>query len=71
VESAGKHSTSDVLFRDWIEVVLELSRRSEEQWKESYRFPDTVMELTFVFLCVTFRGSPSFRSVLTTQTDTL
>ncbi len=53
------------------EVESELSGRSKHQWKESYRIVDAVVELTFVFLLVTFRGSPSLRSshVLTKDTD--
>jgi len=71
VQPVAKHSTSDVLFRDWIEVAWELPGRSEQQCIEHYRLADTVVTLTFVFLCVTFRGSPFFRSslVLTKVTD--
>jgi hypothetical protein len=41
------------------------------QCKERYRFTDTVVELTFVFIRVIFLGSPVFRSslVLTKVTD--
>jgi hypothetical protein len=71
LQSVTKHSTSDVLFRDWSEVELELSGRSEQQCKERYRLAQSVVELTFVLLCVTFRGSPFLRSshVLTKETD--
>ena len=66
-----KHSTSDVLFRDWREVAWELPGRSAQQCKERYKLADTVVELTFIFLRVTFRGSPFLRSshVLTKDAD--
>ena len=71
VQAVAKHSTSDVLFRDWREVAWELPGRSEQQCKERYRLADTVVELTFIFLRVTFRGSPFLRSshVLTKDAD--
>jgi hypothetical protein len=71
VQTVAKNSTSDVLGRDWSEVTSELPGRSKEQCKESYRFADTVTELTFVFIRVIFLGSPAFRSslVLTKVTD--
>jgi hypothetical protein len=71
VQAVAKYSTSNVLRRDWIEVVWELSGCSEQQCKERYSLPDTVVQLTFVFLRVIFRGSPAFRSshVLTKDTD--
>ncbi len=53
-----KYSTSDVLGRDWSEVASDLPGCSELQGKERYRLTDTVVELTFVFLRVTFLGSP-------------
>jgi hypothetical protein len=45
----------------------------KQQWKGRYRLADTVMELTFVFLRVTFRRSPGFRSslVLTNVIDSV
>ena len=58
VQAVAKHSTSDILFRDWREVAWELPGRSAQQCKERYRLADTVVELTFVFLRVIFRGSP-------------
>ena len=58
MQVVAKHSTSDVLGRDWSEVASELPGRSNHQCKERYRLADTVVELTFVFLRVTFRGSP-------------
>jgi hypothetical protein len=61
VKVVPKHSTSDVLFPDWSEVVSELPGRSKQQCKERYRLADTVVELTFVFLRVTFRDSLSCR----------
>ena len=69
--AVAKHSTSDVLGRDWHEVAWELPGRSAQQCKERYRLPDTVVQLTFVFLRVIFRGSPAFRSshVLTKDSD--
>ena len=71
VQAVAKHSTSDVLFRDWREVAWELPGRSEQQCKERYRLAQSVVELTFVFLRVIFRGSPSLRSshVLTNDAD--
>ncbi len=71
METVGKHRTSDVHFTDWNEVATGLSVHSKHQWKECYSLPDTVVELTFVFLRVTFRGSPFLRSslVLTKDTD--
>jgi hypothetical protein len=73
VQAVSKYSTSDVLFPDWNEVVSELSGRSKQQCKERYRLADTVVELTFAFLCVTFRGSPFLRSshVLTKDADSV
>ena len=62
VQAVAKHSTSDVLGRDWREVAWELPGRSAQQCKERYRLADTVVELTFVFMRVTFRGSPFLRS---------
>ena len=71
VQAVAKHSTSDVLFPVWSEVASELPGRSKQQCKERYRLADTVVELTFVFLRVTFRGSPFLRSshVLTKDAD--
>ena len=40
-----------------------------KEWKECYRITDTVVELTFVFLCVTFRGSPDTKTTTTGVTD--
>ena len=73
VQPVAKHSTSDVLGRDWRVVPWELAGRSEQQCKERYRLAQSVMELTFVFLRVIFRGSPSLRSlpVLTKVTDSV
>jgi hypothetical protein len=36
-------------------------RAFEQQCIEFYKLADTVVTLTFVFLCVIFRGSPSLR----------
>ncbi len=71
VQAVAKYSTSDVLGRHWSEVASELPGRSKQQCKERYRLADTVAELTFVFLRVTFRGSPFLRSshVLTKDAD--
>ena len=71
VQAVAKHSTSDVLGRDWREVAWELPGRSEQQCKERYHLANTVVELTFVFLRVTFRGSPFLPSshVLTKDED--
>ena len=72
VQAVAKYSTWDVLGRDWSEVAWELPGRSEQQCKERYSLADTVVQLTFVFLRVIFRGSPgSFKSshVLTKDAD--
>jgi len=71
VQAVAKHSTSEAIFRDWSEVAWELPGRSEQQCKERYRLAQSVVELTFVFLRVTFRGSPFLRSshVLTKDAD--
>jgi hypothetical protein len=72
VQTVAKYSTWDVLSRDWSEVAWELPGRSEQQCKERYSLADTVVQLTFVFLRVIFRGSPgAFRSshVLTKNAD--
>ena len=61
IQAVATYSTPDVLGRDWTEVAWELPGRSEQQCKERYRLADTVVQLTFVFLRVTFRGSPSLR----------
>ncbi len=72
VQAVAKYSTWDVLSRDWSEVAWELPGRSEQQCKERYSLADTVVQLTFVFLRVIFRGSPgSFKSshVITKDAD--
>ncbi len=73
VQVVGKYCTSDVLGLDWTEVASKLPGRSKHQWKEGYRFVDTVVELTFVFISVIFLGSPDFRSsfVFTKVTDSV
>ncbi len=43
VQVVAKHSTTDVLFRDWIEVELEPPGRSEQQCKERYRLAQSVV----------------------------
>ena len=55
VQAVAKYTTFDVLFHDWNEVALEFPGRLSEEWKEDYWIADTVVELTFVFLSVTFR----------------
>ena len=57
VQAVAKHSTSDVLGRDWRVVAWELPGRSAQQCKERYRLAQSVVDLTFVFLRVIFRGS--------------
>ena len=71
MEAAGNYSTSDVLFRDWSEVVSEFPGQLTQKCKDRYRLADTVVELTFVFLRVIFHGSPFLRSsyVLTKDED--
>ena len=61
LEDVVKYSGSDVLGRDWRGVVSQLSEHLSQEVKEDYRITDTVSQLTFVFLSVTFRGSPFFR----------
>ncbi len=71
VQTVAKDSTSEALFRDWSEVAWELPGRSEQQCIGRYKLADTVVTLTFVFLRVIFRTSPSSRSshVLTNDAD--
>ena len=71
VRAVAKNSTSDVLGLDWRVVAWDLPRRTAQQCKECYRLAQSVVELTFVFLRVIFRSSPSLRSshVLTKVTD--
>ncbi len=59
VQAVAKYSTSNILGRDWREVASELSGSLPQQCEESYRITDTVVELTSVFLRVTFRDSLS------------
>jgi hypothetical protein len=44
VQAVAKHSTSDVLGRDWSEVASELPGHSKQQCKERYRLADNVVE---------------------------
>ena len=60
MQAVAKHSTSDVLFRDWREVAWELPGRSAQQCKERYKLANTVVELTFVFLRVAFVAPLSY-----------
>jgi len=69
VLTVAKYSTSDVLFRDWSEVALELPGRLPHQCKKRYRLPNTMVELIFLFLRGTFRGSPFLRSALVLTKD--
>jgi hypothetical protein len=71
VQSVGKCSTSDILGRDWMEVSWEMSGSLPQQCQENYRIVHILEDLTFVFLRVTFRGSPFLRSshVLTKVAD--
>ena len=71
MQAVAKHSTSDVLGRSWREVAWELPGRSAQQCKECYHLADTIVDLTFVFLRVIFRGSPFLPSshVLTKDED--
>jgi hypothetical protein len=50
VQAVAKHSTSDVLGRDWSDVAWALPGRLQQQYKERYRLADTVAALTLVFL---------------------
>ena len=58
VQVVPKYSTSNISGRDWIEVASQIPGRLSQQCQECYRIPDILAELTFVFLCVTFRDSP-------------
>ena len=58
VQAVAKYSTSNIVGRDWIEVASEMPGRLPQQCQERYRLADILAELTFVFLRVTFRGSP-------------
>jgi hypothetical protein len=62
VQAVAKYSTNDVLGHDWREVASEVPGFLPQQCKDRYRLTDSVEELTFVFLCVTFRVSPFLRS---------
>ena len=55
VQAVGKCSTSNILGRDWIEIAWEMSGRLLQQCQEDYSLVHICSELTFVFLCVTFR----------------
>jgi len=70
VQVVAKYSTCDVLFPDWSEFASDLRGRSKQQWKDRYSPADTVVELTFVFLRVTFRGSTFLRSAHVLTKDT-
>ncbi len=52
------HPNVNILGREWIEVVWEMSGRLPQQCQERYRRVHILTEWTLVFLCVTFRGSP-------------
>ena len=58
VQVVAKYSTPNVLGLDWIEVASELPGSLSIQCQGRYRLAHTVSDLTFVFLSVTFRGSP-------------
>jgi hypothetical protein len=69
LQSVAKYSTPNVLGPDWIEVASELPVRLPQQCQERHRLAHTVMQLTFVFLRVTFRGSPFLRSAYVLSKD--
>ena len=69
VQTVAKYSTSNILGRDWIEVESEIPGRLSQQCQEWYRVLDILSELTFLFLCVTFRGSPLVPSVPVTSLE--
>ena len=52
VQAVAKHSTTDVLFRDWSEVALELPGRSEQQYKERYRLSQACSKCGGTDFCV-------------------
>ncbi len=58
VQPVAKYSTSNILGHDWIEVAWEMPGRLPQQCQERYMIAHILAELTFVFLCVRFRGSP-------------
>jgi hypothetical protein len=60
VQVVVKCSTSVILGRDWIDVTWEISGHLSQQCQERYRRVHILTDLTFVFLFVTFRGSPSY-----------
>ena len=64
VQAVAKCSTSNILGRDWIEVAWEMPGRLPQQCQERYRLAHVCAEWTFVFLRVTFRGSPFLRSAM-------
>jgi hypothetical protein len=63
MKAVAKYITSEVLGRHWRKVPSDLSGRLSYQCKERYKVGDTVSQLTFVFLCVTFRDSTSLLCV--------
>jgi hypothetical protein len=58
VQALAKCSNSNILGRGWIEVAWGMPGRLPQQCQERYRLAHILAELTFVFLRVTFRGSP-------------
>ena len=69
VQAVAKCSTSNSLGRDWIEVAWEMPGRLPQQCQERYRLAHICAELTFVFLRVTFRGSPLVPSAQATSLE--
>ena len=69
VQAVAKCSTSNILGRDWIEVAWEMPGRLPQQCQECYRLAHICAELTFVFLRVTFRGSPLVPSAQATSLE--
>ena len=69
MQAVAKCSTSNILGRDWIEVAWEMSGHLPQQCQENYRLDHILAELTFVFLCVTFRGSPLVPSAQATSLE--
>jgi hypothetical protein len=48
-QTVTKHSTSDVLGRDWSKVESEVTGHSKEKCKERYRLADTVVDSHLCF----------------------
>ncbi len=69
VQAVVKYSTSNILGHSWIEVSWEMPGRLPQQCQERYMLADVLSQLTFVFLCVTFRA-PCVSPLIPSESDT-